>query len=442
MVLDSLSSSLKDTMRKLSGKSIVDREVVEEACKDIQRALLQADADVEMVFDLTEKIKERAFEEKRKKGLTQKEHVIDIVYGELTKFLGGKESGIPTEGGNILLMGTFGSGKTTSVGKIAKFYRDRGLKPCLVACDTYRPAAHEQLRQIGEELEVPVLGDPEAEDSAKVLKEALKEKKDCDVVIVDSSGRDALNEEMIQEIGKLNRILEPDERYLVIPADMGQQAGKQARRFQEELDITGVVVTKMDSTAKGGGALSACEATGAEVKFLGTGEKMKDLERYDPESFVSQLIGYGDLEGLLEKAKEAGMEDRAKEIMEGEFTLDDFREQLEQVGSMGSMDKVMDKIPGMNKDKLPDHFMDMQEEKMDRFRYIMDSMTPEERRDPKLLNRSRKERIARGSGAKMEEVSELIKLYRQSKKAMKMFQGKGRGGGMKKIQQMMKQLGM
>ncbi|MFP4116591.1 MAG: signal recognition particle receptor subunit alpha [Candidatus Aenigmatarchaeota archaeon] len=439
MVLDNLSEGIQNAVDKISGKSLVDEEVIKEVCKDIQRALLQSDADVELVFDLTESIKKRALNEEPPEGLTEKEHVVNIVYEELVKFVGQDEAKVSLDKGRILLMGTFGSGKTTTSGKLARFYKNRGLKPALVACDTYREAAYDQLKQIGDRLDVPVYGDPDEEDSARVLKDALEEIEE-EVVIVDSSGRDALNEDMIEEISTLNDILEPDERFIVIPADMGQQAGKQARRFQEELDITGVVVTKMDGTAKGGGALSACAATGASVKFIGTGEEMKDLEKYDPERFVSQLIGYGDLEGLLERVDEEEAAEQAKKMMEGEFTLEDFQSQMEQVQSMGSLDEVMGKIPGISKSKLPDGLIDMQEEKMELYNYIIDSMTPEEKKDPKVIGSSRKRRIAKGSGTEVENVSELIKLYRQSKKAMKMFKG-GRGGMKGNLKKMMKQFG-
>jgi len=439
MVLDNLSEGIQKAVDKISGKSLVNEEVIKEACKDIQRALLQSDADVELVFDLTESIKKRALDEEPPEGLTEKEHVVNIVYEELVKFLGKEEAEIPVQESKILLMGTFGAGKTTTAGKIAKFYKNRGLKPALVACDTYREAAYDQLKQIGEKLDIPVYGDADEEDSAAVLKDALEEVEE-EVVIVDSSGRDALNDDMIEEITTLNDILEPDERFLVIPADMGQQAGKQAKRFQKELDITGVAVTKMDGTAKGGGALSACAATGASVKFIGTGEEMKDLEKYDPERFVSQLIGYGDLEGLLERVDEEEAAEQAKKMMEGEFTLEDFQSQMEQVQSMGSLDEVMGKIPGFSKSKLPDGMIDMQEEKMELYNYIIDSMTPEEKEDPKIIDSSRKRRIAEGSGTDVENVSELIKLYRQSKKAMKMFKG-GRGGMKGNLKKMMKQFG-
>lgn len=440
MVLEKLGSALKNTLRKLTGKGFVDKELLEEVSRDIQRALLQSDVNVKLVFELTKKIKKRALEEKPPKGLTQREHVINIVYEELVEFLGG-EASIEIKPSKILLLGLFGSGKTTSAGKIAKFYKKKGLKPCLVSCDTYRPAAYEQLEQIGEKIDVPVFGDPEAEDSRKVLKKSLKKTKKYDVVIVDSSGRDALNKEMIKEVKDLNKILEAEEKLLIVPADLGQQAENQAKSFQEALDITGVVVTKMDGTAKGGGALSSCAATGAKVKFLGTGEKLDALEKFDPKRFVSRLIGFGDLKTLIEKAKDVGAEKTAEKIVSGKYTLDEFYEQIEKVQGMGSLSQIAEMIPGFSglKNKMPKDYMNIQEEKLKKFRYIMDSMTPKEREDPSIISGSRIQRIAKGSGTKESEVRELLKMYKQSKKIMKMVKGKKGKRGMKGL---LKQFGM
>lgn len=428
MVLDKLGEALKSTLRKLAGRGFVDKEVLEEMNRDIQRALLQSDVNVKLVFDLTNRIKERAFKEKPPKGLTQREHVINIVYGELVNFLGGRVE-IEAKPSKVLLVGLFGSGKTTTAGKLALFYKKKGLKPCLIACDTYRPAAYEQLQQIGKQIDVPVFGDPKEKNSSKVLKEVLLKAKKYDVKIVDSSGRDALNKDMIEEVKRLNRILEPDEKLLVVPADLGQQAERQAKSFQEALGITGVIVTKMDGTAKGGGALSSCAATGAKVKFIGVGEKLDALEKFDPERFISRLIGFGDLKTLIEKAKEVGAEETAKKIVSGKFSLDEFYEQIEKVQGMGSLSQIVGMIPGLSglKSKIPKEYMDVQEEKLKRFRYIMDSMTPEERKDPTIINGSRVKRIAKGSGCKESEVRELLKLYKQSKKVMKMVKPGRRG---------------
>jgi len=345
---------------------------------------------------------------------------------------------MPLKPTKILLVGLFGSGKTTTVGKLALFYKKKGLKPCMIACDTFRPAAYEQLKQIGEQINVPVFGNPKEKNSSKVLKESLKKAEKYDVKIVDSSGRDALNKEMIDEVKRLNSILQPEEKILVIPADLGQQAEAQAKSFRDALGITGVIVTKMDGTAKGGGALSACAATGAPVKLIGTGEKLDALEKFDPERFISRMIGFGDLKTLLEKAKEVGADETAKKVVSGKFTLDEFYEQIEQVQKMGPLSQVASMIPGFSKikamGKVPD--MNVQEEKLKHFKFIMDSMTPEERQDPSIINGSRVRRIAKGSGCTESEVRELLKLYKQSKKVMKMMKPGKRGFGV------LKQLGM
>ncbi|MCD6477910.1 MAG: signal recognition particle protein [Candidatus Aenigmarchaeota archaeon] len=429
MVLEKLGSALKETLRKITRKGFVDKELLEEMSRDIQRALLQSDVNVKLVFDLTQRIKKRSLSEKPPTGLTQKEHVINIIYEELVKFLGGKRSEIPLKPIRILLVGLFGSGKTTTVGKLALFYKKRGLKTCMIACDTFRPAAYEQLIQIGKQIGVPVFGNPEEKDSSKVLREALKKAEKYDVKIVDSSGRDALNDEMIEEIKKLNEILNPEERILVVPADLGQQAENQAKRFQEALNITGIIITKMDGTAKGGGALTSCAATGAPVKFIGTGEKLDALEKFDPERFISRLIGFGDLKTLLEKAKEAGVDETAKKIVSGKYTLEEFYEQIEKVQKMGPLSQVANMIPGFSKikalGKVPD--MSVQEEKLKHFKFIIDSMTPEEKQEPSIIDGSRVRRIAKGSGCSESEVRELLKLYKQSKKVMKMIKP-GKGG--------------
>ena len=414
-------------------------ESVEELVRDIQRSLLKSDVNVKLVFELSRRIKERSLKEKPAPGLTGREHVINVVYEELVNFLGKEEASIPLRKTKILLVGLFGSGKTTTAGKLARFYQKKGLKPCLVGCDTTRPAAFEQLQQVGEKIGVPVFGDPSEKDSSKVLKEALKKTGKFDVVIVDSSGRDALNESMIDEIKKLNEILKPEETLLVIPAEIGQQAEKQAHAFKENLNITGVIVTRMDGTAKGGGALSACAVTGAPVKFIGTGEKFDAFERYNPERFVSRLIGFGDLKTLLEKAQEAGLEKRAEKMLKGDFDLNDFYEQIESMKGMGSLSQIMDMIPGLKKAKIPKGMLDLQEEKMKRFKYIIQSMTPEERAKPEIINSPRISRIAKGSGTSEEEVRELLRLFKQSKKAMKMLKGGKRSG---QLQALLKQFGL
>jgi len=438
MVLEKLGSALKGAMRKIAGKGFVDKEIMDEMSRDMQRALLQSDVNVKLVFELTKKIKDRAMNEKPPSGLTQKEHVINIVHEELVNFLGGKAVEMEIKPTKILLMGLFGSGKTTTAGKLALFYKNKGLKPCLIACDTYRPAAYEQLTQIGEQLGVTVFGNPGEKDSRKVMEESLKKTGKFDVIIADSSGRDALNRDMIKEIEDLNGILKPEERILVIPADLGQKAEEQSRSFQGAVGITGVIVTKMEGTAKGGGALSACAETGAQVNFIGVGEKMEALEKFDAERFISRLIGFGDLKTLVEKAKEVGAEKTAEKMISGKFTLEDFYQQIEQVQGMGSLSQLTKMIPGFSKlsKKMPGNFMDVQEEKMKRFRFIIDSMTPEEKRDPDKISGTRLKRIAKGSGCSESEVRELLKMYKQSKKIMKKMKPGRRGN------RLMQQLGV
>jgi signal recognition particle subunit SRP54 len=299
----------------------------------------------------------------------------------------------------------------------------RGLKPALIACDTHRAAAQEQLRQIGQKIGVNVYLD--GKNPEEIAKNALKNAKE-EVLIFDSAGRDALDNELAKELKNLCNIIKPDEVLLVIPADIGQTARKQSEEFNKLVGITGVIITKLDGTAKGGGALSAC-SVGAKVKFIGVGEKIEDIEEYDPPRFVSRLIGYGDIQGLLEKAKEAGAEKLSEKILEGEFTLNEFYEQIKSIQVMGSLNKITEMIPGMPHMKIPKEMLEIQESKMKKWRYMIDSMTLEERKNPEIIKSTRIDRIAKGSGTKPEEVREMLKYYKQIKKIIKMTRGMKRG---------------
>jgi signal recognition particle subunit SRP54 len=400
---------------------------------------LQADADVDMVMEMTERIKERALEEKPKPGLTTREHVLNIVYEELVRFLGKEKNTIELRKQNILLVGLFGCGKTTTAGKLAKFFQTRGLKTALVGCDVIRPAAAQQLEQIAKKAGVPVYIDPGAKDARKIAKTALERFKGKDVLIIDSSGRNALDKDMIEEIKNLDSIIQPDQRLLVIPADLGQQARAQAEAMQKAIDVTGIILTRLDGTAKGGGALAACAATGAPVLFIGTGEKLDDLEEYDPTRFVSNLIGLGDLQGLLAKAKEVGAEEKAKKIIAEGLTLETFYEQLEAMQKMAPLEQLVEMIPGFGKIKLPAGYLQVQEEKMRKWKYIIDSMTRTERKNPTMIDASRIARIARGSGTDEAEVRELLKNYNQVRKLMRMTKGGLKRGA---LAQLVKQLGV
>jgi len=441
MVLEKLGDSLKGTLSKIAKAVFVDEKLINELIKDIQKALLQSDVNVKMVFDLTKEIKERALKEETPAGMTKKEWIIKIVYEELVKFLGEKESTIevkkkPTK---IMLVGLFGNGKTTTAGKLAKFYQKRGFKVALMGTDIWRPAAFDQLNQLGKQIKVDVFGDPELKDSVKIYKKFEDKLKKYDLVIIDTAGRDALSKDLVDELNKLNKAIKADENLLVIGADVGQAAEKQAKTFHESCKITGVIITKLDGTAKGGGALIACSVTGAKVKFIGVGEKVNDFEVFKPENFVGRLLGMGDLEALLEKAKEAITEEEAKDLgkklLKGEFNLIDLYEQMKAVKKMGPLSKVMEMIPGMGQLKMPKEMLHTQEGKLEKWRNIMDSMTKEELEDPDIITSTRVERIAKGAGVSVSEVRELLKQYKQSKKMIKMMKG---GKGMEK---MMKKMG-
>lgn len=432
MVLDKLGSSLKGTLQKIAKSVFVDEKLINELVKDIQRALLQSDVNVKLVFELTKKIKERALKEEVPSGLTKREHLVNIVYEELADFLGGEKVELnitDKKPDKIMLVGLFGSGKTTTAGKLAKYFTKRGKKVALLGLDIHRPAAMDQIEQVGRQANVPVFLDKKEKDPIKIYKEFEKEYPKYDILIIDTAGRDALSRDLIQELKQVHDTAKPDENLLVISADIGQAAQNQAEAFHESANITGVIVTKMDGTAKGGGALSACAVTKAPIKFIGVGEKIDDLEQFNPQGFVGRLLGMGDIEALLEKAKEAMSEDEAQDmqakLLKGEFTLVDLYSQMEAMKKMGSLGKIMEMIPGMGQLKLPKEALNVQEGKLKTWKYIMDSMTKEELEDPSTMDSSRIDRIAKGAGVSASEVRELLKQYKQSKKLVKMLKGGG-----------------
>ncbi|MEM5804896.1 MAG: signal recognition particle protein Srp54 [Candidatus Aenigmatarchaeota archaeon] len=435
-MLDKLGEGLRNALRKIAGTGHIDKAVVDELVKDIQRSLLAGDVDVKLVFELTKKIRERILSEKPPAGMTPREHAVRIVYEELVKLVGEKAE-ISLKPGSILLCGLFGSGKTTTAAKLARFYQKKGLRPALVCCDVERPAAYEQLQQLSEQIHVPFYGEKGNRDSGKILKNAMDKLK-ADVIIIDSSGRNALDAAMIKEIKNLYDIAKPDERILVIPADIGQAAKVQASEFQKSLNITGVIITKIEGTAKGGGALTACSITGAPVKWIGVGEKIDALEEFDPQRFVGRLIGWGDIQSLMEKAKEAIEPEKAGEMAEklvsGKFTLSDFYEQIKGVQRMGSLKSVMEMIPGMPMARLPKDFdAGKQEMKMRKWKHAIESMTRKEREEPEIIDAPRIARISRGSGVPEAEIRELLRNYQQSKKMMRMLGGGMRRGPMAKL---------
>ncbi len=427
MVLEKLSDSLKGTLQKIAKALFVDDTVLNELVKDIQRALLQADVNVKLVFELTNSIKERAKKEEPAKGLTKREQLINIVYEELVKFLGGEKKEIAEGKQKIMLVGLFGSGKTTTAGKLAKYFMKRGKRVALLGLDIHRPAAMDQLEQVAKQINAPVFIDKKVKDPVAIYEKFRKEVDAHDVVIIDTAGRDALSSDLIEELDKLTHVIRPSESLLVISADIGQAAQKQAQTFHDTCHITGVIVTKMDGTAKGGGALSACSVTGAPIKFIGIGEKIDDFEPFNPKGFVGRLLGMGDLEALLEKAKEAMTEEEAKDVekkfLSGEFTLIDLYQQMEALSKMGSLGKLMEMIPGMDQLQLPKEALQVQEGKLEKWKHVMNSMTKKELEEPEIIDADRIERISKGSGIDAAEIRELLKQYRQGKKLVKMLKG-------------------
>ena len=440
MVLEKLGDSLRNTLSKISKSLFVDEKLINELVKDIQRALLQSDTNVQMVFDLSKKIKERA-SENTPAGITKREHLINVVYDELTNFLGKEahEIKISKKPTQIMLVGLFGSGKTTTAGKLAKFYKKRGYKIAVMQTDTWRPAAYDQLEQLAKDVGVDFMGIKKEKDPVNIYLAFEKKIKEYDLVIVDTAGRDALSDQLISELNSLHQAVQAEEKLLVISADLGQAAQKQAQAFHDTCGVTGVIVTKLEGTAKGGGALSACAVTKAPIVFIGVGEKQDDLELFHPQRFVGKLIGMGDIESLLEKAKEVITEENAKDMQEkflkGDFNLVDLYQQMQSLKKMGSFGKIMEMIPGMGSLKMPKEMLEVQEGKLEKWKYAMDSMNKEELEEPEIISAERIDRIAAGSGLHVGEVRELLKQHRQSKKLMKMFKGEG------DINKMMKKMG-
>ena len=434
MVLDKLGESLKNTLSKIAGSVFVDEKLINELVKDIQKALLQSDVNVKLVFELSNKIKERALKEETPAGLTKKEHLINIVYEELVKFLGAEKAEIKVEGKpfKIMMVGLFGSGKTTTIGKLAKYFQKRGNKVCAIGLDVHRPAAPDQLKQVMEGINSTAFINKEEKDPIKIYNQYKEEMEKYDVVLIDTAGRDALSDDLIEEINQLNELIKPKEKLLIISGDIGQTAQAQAEAFHSSCGVTGVIATKMDGTAKGGGALTACAATSAPIKFIGVGEKAEDLEPFNPAGFVGRLLGMGDLEALLDKAKEAITEEDAqdmeKKLLKGEFNLLDLYQQMEAMSKMGSLGKIMEMVPGMGQLKMPKEAIQGQEEKLGIWKVAMNSMTREELENPVTISATRIDRIAKGSGVSSKEIRGLVKQYRQSKKLVKMLKGKGQKG--------------
>ena len=423
-MLEKLSSALKKATDKIANAIFLDKNLVDSIVKDLQRALIEADVNVSLVLEITNKIKKAALDE-RIKGLEKKEHIIKLLHDELVNLLGEKREIKLQKQNTFLMLGLYGQGKTTTISKLASYYAKRGNKVCAIGLDVHRPAASEQLKQLCDKLNIPAFILPGEKDPKKIWKKYQDVLKDYNLILVDTAGRDALSSELIKEIKDISKLAKPTETFLVMSADVGQTAKKQAQVFKEAVNISGVIITKMDSTAKAGGALTACAEVKAPVVFIGTGEKPSDLETFDPESFLSRLLGMGDLKTLMEKIQSVvnkeDIEKTQQKLKEGKFTLRDLQTQLESMESLGSMDKIMSMIPGLGKAKIPEEAMQNQQEKVKKWKHAINSMTQEEVENPDLLEKqtTRIQRIAHGSGTTTSEIRALIKQYKMLNEMIK-----------------------
>ena len=420
MVLDSLGKSLRGVLQKIARGSTVDEALLAEVVRDIQRALLQADVNVQLALELTQRVRRRATEEKPPAGASLRDFLIRIIYEEIRGILG-KERPFELKPKKILLAGLFGQGKTTTAGKLARYFQKRGVRVGLVAADVHRPAAIDQLEQLAKKVGAEFYADRGERRAEVIVREALARFPPHLAIIVDTAGRSGIDPDLIAELQRVRAALEPEETLLVLDAAMGQSAGRSAEAFHKAVGLTGVVLTKMDGSAKGGGALSAVAASGAPILFLGTGEHLDELEHFEPTRFVSRLLGMGDIQTLLERFEELSdkeaAEKAAKNLMSGRFTLRDMRAQLASLGEMGPFSKLMSMIPGLGSAKIDEQQLDATQTKLRRFRTILDSMTAGELDDPQLIKADRIHRIARGSGTRTQEVRALLKHYETTRKA-------------------------
>ena len=430
MAFENLSEKLQNTFKKLKGKGVLTEADINEAMREVKLALLEADVNFKVVKEFVAQVKEKAMGAEVLESLTPGQQVIKIVNEQLVELMGGTNSKLtysPSGFTVLMMVGLQGTGKTTTCGKLAAYLKKNGKKPMLAACDIYRPAAIDQLEVVGRNVDVPVYTDREnrvAEDIAlKARQEA--ERKGFDVLIVDTAGRLQIDEELMEELVRVKKAIKPHEILLVVDALTGQDAVNAAEGFNEKLGIDGIVMTKMDGDSRGGAALSAKKVTGKPVKFIGMGEKFDALEPFHPERMASRILGMGDMLSLIEKAQESYDEEKAakleKKIRKNEFTLEDFLDQMGEVQKMGGIGKMLEMLPGVNAKSVSDDEIERSEKEFRQMEAIICSMTLEERRNPSLLNASRRKRIAAGSGQPVSKINSLIKKYEDAKKLMKQF---------------------
>ena len=442
MALEGLSRGIFRSLGFLKNRRKLDEDELRDMTHSLRRALQEADFNVRQTKEIVERMENRLREEEPRPGLTLQTHAMNILYTELVRILGPAHQFQP-RGATLLLVGLYGQGKTTTTAKLAEWYRKKhGLRVAVIEADVHRPGAYAQLSQLLEDTTIKVYGEPENKDAAQIVRNGLAECAAADLVIVDTAGRHQLDEELVEELENIASLTRATERWLVIDAQVGQAAGPVAASFHQLAGVTGIVVTKLDGTARGGGALSAVAATGAPIVHIGVGEKVADLEKFESDRFISRLLGMGDIQGLIDLAPEDLDEEEAmrltQRMMSGRFTLNDMYKQMEMMSKVGTIDKLMSFLPGnmlgglggMSKSQ-----KQQMQSNLDRYRTIMDSMTAWEKNEPAKIKADRIKRIARGSGVKEKDVRELIGQWNRSRKMMK-----GMGGNRKLNKQMRKMM--
>ena len=436
MAFEGLSSRLQEITRKMRGKARITDSDLKEMLREVKLALLEADVNYKIVKEFINTIQEKALGQDVLKSLTPGQQVVKIVKDELVELLGGVESRVnftPNPPTIIMLVGLQGSGKTTTAGKLANLFRKQGKKPLLVACDIYRPAAIKQLQVVGAQLNIPVFSNEQSKDVVHIAKQAINVaiSKLNDVIILDTAGRLQIDEELMQELKNVKSSVKPHEILLVVDSMTGQEAVNVADTFNEEVGIDGIVLTKLDGDTRGGAALSVKKVTGKPIKFAATGEKLSDIEVFHPDRMAQRILGMGDILSVIEKAEESFDLEQAekleKQMRKKELDLDDYLAQLRQVKKMGSFSSLLKMIPGMNKIK----DLKVDDKEFEKIEAIICSMTTQEKRNIKILNGSRRQRIAKGSGTSVQEINKFIKSFEMTQKMMKQL--KSNKGGMKKL---------
>lgn len=434
MAFESLSEKLQKTFKKLKGKGVLSEADINDAMREVKLALLEADVNFKVVKEFVAEVKEKCLGQEVLQSLTPGQQVIKIVNEQLTQLMGGTGSKLtysPSGFTVLMMVGLQGTGKTTSCGKLANYLKKNGKKPMLCACDIYRPAAIDQLEIVGKSVDVPVYVDRGNKKAEYIALAARKEaeKKGFNVLIIDTAGRLQIDEELMEELARVKKAVKPHEILLVVDALTGQDAVNAAEGFNDKLGIDGVIMTKMDGDSRGGAALSVKKVTGKPIKFIGVGEKFDALEPFHPDRMASRILGMGDMLSLIEKAQESFDEEQAakleKKMRKNEFTLEDFLEQMGQVKKMGGIGKMLDMIPGMQGRAVSEDEISRSEQEFRQMEAIIYSMTPEERRNPSVLNASRRKRIAAGCGQPVSKINNLVKKYEDAKKLMKQFSNPG-----------------